>query len=90
MPTIKKIKYSQTVPDFTCQNAGSLEGLFTVAELNGISITGDIDPGTFLMVEEIDQKTISFYKGGELDIVTDARIKGGIGYMQIGFSFKVS
>jgi len=90
---IIKIKQQQTVIDFTCQQAGTLEALFEVAAANGISITEAVPAGTFLLVPEVDKKVIAFYENGKLDITTQQRevpVNGGIGYMQIGTSFKVS
>lgn len=87
------IKERQTVVDYTCQNSGTLEALFELAELNGISITQDLAPGTLLKARPVERKTVRFYALSVLDIVTDKTIEpmpGGIGYMQIGNTFKVS
>lgn len=90
----KEIKTRQTVIDFTVQNCGTMEALFDVAVLNGVSPTDPVAPGTVLLAPVIELKVVSFYgKNKELDITTDDRIlpiPGGIGFMQIGTSFKVS
>lgn len=90
----KEIKTRQTVIDFTVQNCGTMDALFDVALLNGISLTDPVAPGTILLAPVEELTVISFYqKNRELDITTDDRIlpmPGGIGFMQIGTSFKVS
>lgn len=89
----KKIKERQTVIDFACQHAGTLEALFDVAVLNGVSITQNVAPGTMLLTPVEDLKTVAFYNNNVVDIVTNQNaqpVPGGIGYMQIGTSFKVN
>lgn len=89
----KEIKRFQTVVDYTVQNSGTLESLFEVAESNGVGITEDVAPGTVMLAPETETKVTSFYDAKALDITThatDAEALGGIGYMQIGSSFKVS
>jgi hypothetical protein len=90
MPIIKK---HQTTLDFVTQYSGALDGLFTMALLNGISITSEPAPGTNLQVEVVDLKTVKYYATSGLDVqsngITNVR-PGGIGYMQIGNDFKVS
>jgi len=88
-----EIKQRQTLIDFTCQNSGSIEALFDVAQENGVSITEEIAPGTQLSAPEIDRKTVAFYQKSIHDITTDQNVQpvqGGIGFMQIGTTFKVS
>lgn len=91
MPIIKK---HQTTVDFTTQYAGSVSGLFEMAMLNGIGITDDVAAGTDLMVRVTDERTVKFWKNQKLDVVGGPLnlnlIPGGIGYMQIGNTFKVS
>lgn len=92
MPVIKK---HQNIIDFTTQQAGSVEALFSVALLNGISITGNVEPGTNLkMASVIDKKVVADLIKYQVDIVSDqnveAAIQGGIGFMQIGNDFIVS
>lgn len=92
MPIIKK---QQTLFDFVTQFAGSMEGAFEMALLNGIGITELIAPGTALQVIEHDIKTVNTFKNHRLDITTFLisivpAPPGGIGYMQIGNDFVVS
>ncbi len=92
MPIIKK---HQNIVDFTTQQAGSVEALFAVAVLNGISITGNVEPGTLLKIAApLDKKVVADLIKYEVDIVSDqvveAAIQGGIGFMQIGNDFIVS
>ncbi len=89
----KEIKPRQTVIDFTCQYSGTMDALFYVLLLNSIGITQAIAPGTILKAPQEDLKVIKFFDGSVYGITTDERIQpvmGGIGYMQIGSSFKVS
>lgn len=93
MLIIRQIKQRQTVIDFTCQHSGTMEALFEVAQLNGIGITEAVAPGTLLKAEQRDLKVIAVFTNSELDIITDEQehvIPGGIGFMQVGTSFKVS
>ena len=92
MPIIKK---HQNMVDFTTQQEGSVEGLFAVAVLNGISITADIEPGTLLKIAEpLNKKVVADLIKFEVDIVSDqvieAAVQGGIGFMQIGNDFIVT
>lgn len=87
------LKQRQTVVDFACQYSGTMESLFELALLNGVSLTQDVAPGTALKAVPVDLKTVDYYAASVLDIVTDKTVNtmpGGIGYMQIGSSFKVS
>jgi|GEM_PF-5268674 len=89
-PSIKK---RQTFVDFVTQTSGSLEGLFETAKLNGLSVTGDVSPGTVLFSFIINEEVTSFYKNQNLDItgnpLNSEVFPSGIGNMQIGTSFKV-
>ena len=89
-PSIKK---HQTFVDFVTQASGALDGLFDSAKLNGLSITGEILPGTQLFSTEINLEVITFFKSQKMDIIgnplSPSVFPGGIGNMQIGTSFKV-
>ncbi|RYZ21644.1 MAG: hypothetical protein EOO10_22255 [Chitinophagaceae bacterium] len=90
----KRIKRDQTALDYTVQNAGTLESLFDVLQLNGIGATDDIPPGAVLLAPVEEKKVIGYYnQNTELDIITMDKsnaVPGGIGYMEIGNSFIVS
>jgi hypothetical protein len=89
---IQQIKQRQTVVDYAVQNSGTMESLFEVAILNGVSITEDIAPGTIMLAPVVEKKTVEFYNKNAVDITTSQTNEaspGGIGYMQIGASFKV-
>lgn len=92
--TRRFIKRHQKVTDFATQFAGTLESLFDVCMLNGIGITDEVAAGTELKVDAVDKEVIGFYETAVEDIVTNERgdivLLGGIGYMQIGSSFRVS
>jgi hypothetical protein len=90
---LQLMQQRQTVADFTCQHCGTMEALFLLAELNGISVTENVAPGTELKAIPTENKIIAFYANSILDIVTEDidRVKpGGIGYMQIQNDFIVS
>lgn len=91
MPIIKR---HQTFADFVTQHAGSMNDMFNVALLNGISISDQPLPGTAMQVVASDLKVTAFYIKSGLDITgglpVGPNINGGIGYMQIGNDFKVS
>ncbi len=89
--TAKELKKRQNNTDFVCQHFGTLEALFDLAALNGISITEPPVPGSFLKAKTTDEKTVSYFIRSFDDIVSDSAISidavhpiyGGIGYMKI-------
>ncbi|HYH14169.1 MAG TPA: hypothetical protein VD794_03050 [Flavisolibacter sp.] len=88
------IHNDQTLLDFTCQHAGTMEALFDVALLNNVSITEKVEPQELKAIP-IEKAIVSFYLTSKQNIVTDltenqTQFPGGIGYMQIGNTFKVS
>lgn len=91
------LKKHQNNIDFVAQHSGSLEGLFEMAKLNGISITKDPVPGEQLDVVAVDEKVIQSYAVNGLDIasgpdivVGGATVPGGIGFMKLEQTFIVS
>lgn len=86
------LKKNQTILDFTIQFAGAVDELFNVALANGVSITEDIAAGTDLIVQAANLRVTKYFTGSSLDIATLAGydlLPDGIGYMQIGASFRV-
>jgi hypothetical protein len=88
------LKKQQNNLDFVTQHSGTLEGLFDMALRNSISITETIAPGTALKVQATDEGVVDHFKKRKIDVTSieasNAVQPGGIGYMQIGTSFKVS
>lgn len=84
--------------DFVCQHAGTLEWIFEMALLNGISVTEIPVPGSRIKVKAIDTKTVAAFIGKEYNIMSNPDVvggvivfpPGGIGYMKIESTFKVS
>ncbi|KAA2245485.1 hypothetical protein F0L74_05880 [Chitinophaga agrisoli] len=91
MPVIKR---HQTLADFATQYTGSIQGLVQVAQLNGLSMTDDIAPGTDLVTGEVIDVRNSTQTTGD-EIATIGRVLEpeqleGIGYWIISLDFKVS
>ncbi len=89
--TAIELKKHQNNTDFVCQHFGTVEALFDLAALNGISITERPVPGTFLKAKTVDEKTVGYFIKNLYDIISDSSISvdgvipiyGGIGYMKI-------
>lgn len=79
--------------DMAVQHTGELDNLFLLALANGKGITDDLVPGQSLQVVAVTDKRVTrVFEKIEYDVITvlkPALILGGIGYMQIGTSFKV-
>lgn len=88
------IKKHQNILDFTTQHAGTVTSLFVTAIANGIGITEDVAAGSLLMVAPADLKVVADLKSNKVDVISfmppGGIFFGGIGYMKIGTSFKVS
>ena len=83
----KILKKHQNNTDFVCQHFGTMESLFELAALNGISITEAPVPGVELKTKVVDDKVVLFFEKYGTDISSRFGIKvlppGGIGYMKI-------
>ena len=93
MIKLQAIKRQQTLVDYVVQNAGAVDYLFDTANLNGLSITDSLQPGTLLKVKEENSKVTNVFNSFSIDIITPVRVrstKSGIGYMKIGTNFIVS
>jgi hypothetical protein len=87
----KELKNRQTPFDFITQHTGSFESIIEMALLNRISITEDVAPGTMLFAKPVKGEVVDYFDIRNLDINTDVRpVQGGIGFMRIGSTFKVS
>lgn len=90
---------SQRMIDIAMQELGDVEKLFDIALLNGKSVTEDTAAGISLLVDDYDKSKRSIVqvlrrKGFEPASANDLQFPplppGGIGFMQIGTTFKVS
>lgn len=56
-----KVLKGQSVIDIAIQELGSVEGVYTLATQNGISITDELVPGQEIQLPNIQNKSISAY-----------------------------
>ncbi len=88
--------HNQTLLDISIQHTGTVENCFKIAVANGLSVSDEITPGQELKIPsdvKIDKEILNYYKAKELQPATKGKEisqQGGIGYMQIGSTFKVS
>ncbi|GAB6121662.1 hypothetical protein [Dysgonomonas termitidis] len=83
---------SQSLPDLSLQESGTLEGLFPLAVANNLSITDALEPGQAIERTDVIQREIqSYYTIRNLHPATGAvDLPGGIGYMGVEIDFAVS
>lgn len=91
MPIIKE---RQSITDMAVQYAGDAAMAPVIAKANNVSVTSDVEAGTFMIIPAVSNKEVAnfFERNGyapAMKINTSTR-PGGIGYMQIGTDFKVS
>ncbi|MCC8154677.1 MAG: hypothetical protein LIP01_11005 [Tannerellaceae bacterium] len=89
------IKNRQTLPDFAVQECGSLDKILELAELNGLSVTDDPEPGTLLeyQPEWVAKGKIQKNIQPATALTQEEREMApwdGIGYMAIEINFIVS
>lgn len=91
---VKQVQKHQSMADFVLQHTGALDGLFDVAILNGIAPTTELQPGTVLSAGVVEKGIADYFMNNNLQIssdeVTAQVLPGGIGFMQIQTTFKVS
>jgi hypothetical protein len=94
----KQVLHNQSLLDFTLHHCGKLESLFEMCLVNSISLTAEINPGTFLEVPDTadkDDDIVNFYKFKNIEPAcgfvgnTLPDISTGIDYMIIGTDFIV-
>lgn len=92
------VKDGQTLMDIAVKEKGSVEAVFDIAALNGISVTEEIVAGTVLdLPASVWNRLLENYcKGNNVDPSTDLNDddlneiwQGGIGYMMIGEDFQI-
>lgn len=93
-PELLQLKKQQTLADWTTQHFGAFEALFEMAQLNGLSVTEEPEPGTVLQRMITDAAVVTYFARNNVDVVsykTAAAVQpGGIGFMQIANDFIVS
>ena len=95
------VKDRQSLFDIAIQYLGSIEGVWTLAERNNISITDELEDGTILKYDSadiIDTKVADHYERERLSPATDISEREintllyggeGIGYWRVGKNFIV-
>lgn len=88
------VQRSQTLIDFVTQHAGSVEAMFDFVFKNNLSITDELSLTTEYEVDQLKQDVSQFFEENKLFVssskVDEQLVLGGIAYMQIGTTFKVS
>jgi hypothetical protein len=88
------LKKHQNNTDFVCQHFGSMASLFSMAQLNGISITETPVPGTPYLVQVANKEVVNYYLKSNLSISSKNDFKilplRGIGYMRISIGVSES
>lgn len=92
-----KTRARQTTIDIAMQQHGSAEEIFTVAALNGISITDDLRAGDLVQYSEVTVTDVAEYfrkygpKGTfPASAINTIKRPGGIDFMGIGIDFRIS
>ena len=93
---------NQSLLDIAVQYTGTIENAFKIAVANGLSLTDELQPGAQLIIPsdvEMNSDVVSYFSGKgiqpatgltENDLLIAQTVQRGIGYMQIGKTFKVS
>jgi hypothetical protein len=91
MLIMPKVKKYQTTLDVAVQHGGSADVLLPMCAKIGVSITDNLMPGSDVNAPTVNSQVINFFIESRLDVITVEPIQlGGIGYMRIGSTFKVS
>lgn len=91
----------QTLADIAVRYCGTLEAIFDIAVLNGLSITAPLEPGQTIIIPEKDygfKEVVNYFQNEQMQptsgltqeqaaIINNA---GGIGLMGIEINFIVS
>lgn len=66
---VQAVSRNENMVDFVSRNAGTMEALFALAQLNGIGITEDVAAGTELRIGRIPQHTVAIYHAAAVTVV---------------------
>lgn len=88
----------QSTLDIAIQQCGSVEAVFDMMALNGISVTDDLNAGASLVMPDAsDDRVVSYYTVNKITPATAVTLDemnqhpvGGINFMGIGIDFIVS
>ena len=92
---------NQSLFDISIRYTGTIENAFKIAVANGLSLTDELEPGAQLIIPEVEMNNdvVNYFAGKgiqpatgltENDLLIAQTVQRGIGYMQIGKTFKVS
>lgn len=92
------VLHNQSLADVALQYCGTMESIFTIALLNGISVTATLEPGQEIHIPNIDygyKEVINYYKNKKIEPATNVTAEqetvtvtpGGIGEMIIQNTF---
>ena len=88
--------------DISIRYTGTIENAFKIAVANGLSLTDELGPGAQLIIPadaEMNSDVVNYFSAKgiqpatgltENDLLIAQTVQRGIGYMQIGKTFKVS
>lgn len=94
-----KIQAGQTIPDIAMQQSGSVEAMFALALLNGVSVTAGLPIGSLLNYDPVPVNPVVFkiYRDGSYMPASEVYVSGqatpengGIGTWKVELDFKVS
>jgi len=89
------VYFLQNLLDICLEGAGEIDGLFDCAMLNSLSITDDLAPGQTVLgplpsVGKLPIVNLFKTSPPASGFTEDQAMPGGIGFMKIGSTFKVS
>ena len=96
------VLHNQSLLDIAVQYTGTIENAFKIAVANGLSLTDELQPGAQLIIPadaEMNNDVVNYFSAKgiqpatgltENDLLIEQTVQRGIGYMQIGKTFKVS
>lgn len=96
------VQHNQSLFDISIRYTGTLENAFKIAVANGLSLTDELEPGAQLIIPadvEMNSDVASYFSAKGIqpatgltdnDLLISQTVQRGIGYMQIGKTFKVS
>lgn len=68
-----KVLQAQSLADIALQYCGTLQALFDIAVLNGLSITQELEPGQELELPDTDygfKEVVNYYRANKLEPAT--------------------
>ena len=95
------VLHNQSLFDISIRYTGTIENAFKIAVANGLSLTDELEPGAQLIIPEVEMNNdvVNYFSAKgiqpatgltENDLLIAQTVQRGIGYMQIGKTFKVS